>query len=412
MRAYPRLSIKRSNNLVCKSRVRLTFLNCASKLGKLVLFSWCLLVMSSRQLPATGSFNAGKLHFYVSPQGNDANDGSARQPWRTMQHAATAAGPGATVHVAPGSYFGQIITRSSGTAQSRIRFLSEVKWGAKLKSINAYSTWRTVGNYLDIIGFDISGDGCLGILNEGAHVRLIANHVHDIRASPALCKENGGAGIDNADFSAVDNDVVGNVVHDIGYYKATGSLVHGIYHSNSGGHIWNNIVYRTAGWGIHLWHAATDVQIANNLLFNNAAGGILIGAGDSPGGIINDRTVVTNNIVIYNKFGIQEYGQTGRKNQYLNNLVYRNAGGAIKLLTGVARMTLELDPRFVNFQPDGTGDYRLSASSPAVSAGTDTAAPSEDVNGLQRSHVRPHDLGPYAWSSQSQPVVPWPPALP
>lgn len=367
--------------------------------------------MFSRRLPATEIYHPVNLHFYVSSQGNDTNDGSAGHPWRTIQRAAATAGPGATVHVAPGSYSGQILTRSSGTAQFRIRFLSEVKWGAKLKGVGAYSTWKTTGNYLDIIGFDISGDGCLGILNQGSHVRLIANHVHDIPAPPGRCKENGGAGIDNADYSAADDDVIGNIVHDIGDYKSARALVHGIYHSNSRGHIWNNIVYRTAGWGIHLWHAATDVQIANNLLFNNAAGGILIGAGDSPEGIINDRTVVSNNIVIYNKFGIEEYGRTGRENRYLNNLIYGNTAGALKLLIGVASGTLELDPRFVNFQPDGTGDYRLSASSPAVNAGTDVAAPSEDIDGLQRSPSRPHDLGPYAWSSLSQPARSWPPVF-
>ena len=45
----------------------------------------------------------------------------------------------------------------------------------------------------------------------------------------------------------------------------------------------NNIVYRTSGWGIHLWHAPYHrLTIANNLVFNNANGGIVVGAGDGP----------------------------------------------------------------------------------------------------------------------------------
>src|SRR4051812_23934075 len=51
---------------------------------------------------------------YVSPAGHDDAAGTARAPWRTLQHAADAARPGTVVHVRPGSYAGFRLERSGG----------------------------------------------------------------------------------------------------------------------------------------------------------------------------------------------------------------------------------------------------------------------------------------------------------
>jgi len=54
-------------------------------------------------------------HWYVSPGGNDAGDGSAAQPWRTIAHAAAAAlQPGDQVLIAPGTYVEAIALTRSG----------------------------------------------------------------------------------------------------------------------------------------------------------------------------------------------------------------------------------------------------------------------------------------------------------
>jgi len=80
----------------------------------------------------------------------------------------------------------------------------------------------------------------------------------------------------------------------------SGSQVHGIYHANRSGHILNNLVYHNRAYGIHLWHAASDVVISGNTVFNNGSSGLVVGAGDEPKGNRADGCLVSNNIFAYN----------------------------------------------------------------------------------------------------------------
>ncbi len=362
--------------------------------------------------PATSGAKiaTSSLERYVSPAGNDGNDGSAKRPWATLKYAAGKVKPGSIVHVAPGTYSGPISTSISGISVARIKFISDVKWGAVVRSTGAPSTWTNDGSFVDIIGFDISGDGYLGLFNRGSNVRIIANHVHHVAA--AGCTGNGGAGILNGNYAAMDNDVIGNVVHDIGEPRTSCSRVQGIYHSNLRGHILNNIAFSNQGYGIHLWHAAAEVTIANNLVFNNRHGGILIGSGDVSYGAsprLGDYMTVVNNIVIYNqnRYGVEEMGVTGPHNQYLNNLVFGNHIADWKLLTGKQSGTINEDPHLLNFRADGSGDYHLSSNSPALGRGTSLNAPTFDMEGYARPRSGAWDIGPY--QSGTPLVYPYPP---
>ena len=371
---------------------------------------------STKSGSATVSFSAplAGTNYYVSPNGNDSNDGSQQNPWATIQHAATVATAGATVHVAPGTYSGAITTQTSGTATSRIRFLSETQWGAAIRATAVGTIWSNTGDYVDIEGFDIAGNdpaSCDGIINYASYVRIVGNNVHDVGHDATACPY--AAGVDNVPTNAGhDDDVIGNVVHDVGDFSHPNSLQHGIYHAILRGHIWNNQVYRAAGWGIHLWHAANQVTISNNTVFNNAYGGILIGDGDDTGGfppgVVDDYTVVTNNIVYGNGlssaasgYGIEEYGLTGTHNQYLNNLVYQNGPANWNLQNGnTAVGSISADPQFINYQPDGSGNYHLQSSSPAIAAGASLGAPTIDMTGAARPSTSA-DLGIYQSNSPS-----------
>jgi Right handed beta helix region len=312
--------------------------------------------------------------------------------------------PGSIVHVAPGTYAG-VTTSVSGTSSARIRFISDVKWGAKVRSAGIAQVWQNGGSYVDIMGFDISGDGRLGILNEGSFVRIIGNLVHDIPAAGNGAGGRGGAGIDNDSFTAGDNEVIGNVVHDIGNPAVPGSEIQGIYHSNPRGHIVNNIVYRVQAWGIHLWHAADEVVIANNLVFQNGEGGILVGAGDAPGGITDNHTVVVNNMVVANHdswgsgIAIYEFGATGTANRYLDNLIWNNSQGIVLQNGLIAAGTINADPLFVNYQPDGSGDYHLQPGSRAIHAGAMTDCPALDFDGAPRPFGSAPDIGVYEFGA-------------
>lgn len=337
--------------------------------------------------------------YYVAPTGSDVNgDGSASNPWATIQHAADSVEPGTTVRVMQGDYAEAIVSKISGTAAARIRFVSDTPWAAKIRSIGTEIVWENRGNNVDIEGFDISSDDArIGIANFSnlGYVRIVGNHVHNFPGTG--CTSQGGAGIlQDYYYGEINSDTIGNVVDHIG--PSGCNLVHGIYHSTKGGAIQNNIVNNVSGWGIHTWHAATEVTIANNLVFENGSGGIVIGAGDSPGGVTADHFIVSNNIVIDNGYGIIEYGQTGINNQYLNNLVYGNLYSAFQLQNGNVHLaTVVAEPRFVDYQPDGSGNYNLTPQSPAVDSGTSVGVPLDDLDGVSRPQGTAPDIGPYEW---------------
>ena len=344
---------------------------------------------------------ASIYHLYVSPSGSDSNTGSISAPFRTITKAASVAKPSTTVHVAPGTY-GNTTNSKSGTASGRLRFVSDTKWGAKIIGTGTEAHFTNNGDYIDIVGFDISGSGRLGVVNYGSFTSIEGNHVHDLKISGG-CTGSGGAGIVDADYTATDADIIGNVVHDIGVPGACNG-VQGVYHSNLRGKIQNNIVYRVSAWGIHMWHAANNVVITNNTVFANGTramgGGIEVGSGDSPGGIVLANTTIANNVV-YNNPGasITQYCYAGVScigagNVVANNLVYGNGSG-ISLKTGSATGTLAADPQFVNYLPTGSGDYRLKSSSPAVNKGTATNAPAVDIDGRARPLGGAIDIGAY-----------------
>lgn len=382
-----------------------------SVLGTLVLASVpAALLIASTPASAQSSYTpaaASIYHLYVSPSGSDSNSGSQSSPLRSITKAASVAKPSTTIHVAAGTY-SNVTTTVSGNATGRIRIISDTKWAAKIVGTGTEYHWSNRGNYVDIVGFDISGTGRLGIVNYGSFNKIEANHVHDLKISGG-CNGDGGAGIVNANYSATDNDVIGNRVHDIGTPGACNG-VQGIYHSHLRGHIYNNIVYRVSAWGIHLWHAANNVTIANNTVFANGSGGmgggIEFGVGDSPGGVVLNNTTVANNIVYRNASGIVQYcysGQSciGPNNTVANNLVYGNSGAAISLRAGSASATVTAEPQFVNYQANGSGDYHLASSSPAINKGTSANAPAFDIDQAARPGGGAFDIGAYEFGATS-----------
>jgi Protein of unknown function (DUF1565)/Right handed beta helix region len=354
----------------------------------------------------SGAEGAVRRTLYVAASGSDSNTGTADQPLRTISRAAALATAGTSVSVAAGTYPEAVETSASGTASARIRFVSATRWGAQIRPRGAYRAWMNRGDFVDIVGFDVSApDGHLGIQNEGSHVQTLQNHVHDValHVDDAGCDANGGSGINDANYGATDNEMNGNVVHDIGNFLNPAVPtscwgIHGLYQSTPGSRVLHNIVYRNEAFGITLWHAATGNVVSGNLSFNNGVGGIGVGAGDAPGGVTGDHYVVSNNIVVDNPmFGIRASGSLGPSSLYLNNLLYHN-GAAFTQVEGVIAGTVTADPQFVNYQRDGLaagGDYHLRSSSPAIHAVTRVDASAVDYDGRPRSDGTGFDIGPY-----------------
>jgi len=81
----------------------------------------------------TSGATSGSTDYYVSATVSDlSGDGSLANRWGTSAYASGKVGPGATVHVATGTYTGSFHTYTSGTATARITYISDTKWSAKL----------------------------------------------------------------------------------------------------------------------------------------------------------------------------------------------------------------------------------------------------------------------------------------
>lgn len=331
--------------------------------------------------------------WYVAQGGSDRNDGmTADTPFATITQAARRARPGDVVSVAPGTYFGKVVTNSSGSDERPITFLSAEPFGARIEAPGEHSAWENRGEYLDIVGFDISGSDYVGILNYGSHVSVRGNRVHDL-VTPSCNRPNGGGGIVHTNPDAHGNETLDNIVFNIVPPLQRGEmcpLLHGIYQANREGRIQNNIVYNVTHAGIHLWHGATAIVIANNLVWDTAVG-ILIGGQN----VRKDDNVVTNNILLYNRIGIQEFGSNfGDDNVYIANLLHDNATD-FDMRNGEPTDSIFDPAQMVDFRRDGTGDYRLLRSSPGVDGGTDLGAPTHDRDGVPRPQFEGFDIGPY-----------------
>jgi hypothetical protein len=348
--------------------------------------------VSATTTPAT------TYNYYVSPTGSDSAAGTKTAPFKTLARAAQVATKASTtVWVAPGTYTGGVKTTASGTASSRIYWVSTTKWGAKVVPGSTANIWDNRGNYVSIIGFDFDGSTkptvTHGVYTGGSYTMIQDNHVHNI-AKSATCNSAGGSAIGtDSYYNGVWDDVVSNTVHDIG--PAGCKYIQGIYVSTSGT-VKNNLVYRVGEAAIHLWHDANHVTITNNTVTTSHYGVIVGGGNFYHSSTGDDYTVVNNNIFMDNGYGISEQGTTGIHNSYSNNLVTGNTTN-ISLRNGLtAKNTVSSNPLFTSYSKTlTTPNYLITASSPAVGRGTATGAYATDIVGRPRNATTGYDIGAY-----------------
>jgi parallel beta-helix repeat protein len=211
-----------------------------------------------------------------------------------------------------------------------------------------------------------------------------------------------------------------NMIYDIGWLRGCASSTvqfDGILAETTGSgiQITNNIVYHVAGgWGILYGNSSGSsgsAVISSNTVFSNANGGIAVVNGGDYSTISNNN--VLNNGTVSGQCGIWTIYAADSHILIANNNAYGNNGGSYcsagsPVMSGNISVNPALGTTFVNWQPDGSGDYHVASASPTKGTGTSSCAPGSpayvspgvcappnDYDGKVRSISTGWDMGAY-----------------
>src|SRR4051794_32433772 len=84
---------------------------------RLFSFALSMLILGlclAQHTASLAAWQATGATYFVATTGADDAPGTMERPWRTIQHAIDAAGPGHTVYVRSGSYIESVFLRRSG----------------------------------------------------------------------------------------------------------------------------------------------------------------------------------------------------------------------------------------------------------------------------------------------------------
>ncbi len=224
------------------------------------------------------------------------------------------------------------------------------------------------------------------------------NYVHDLNARLGIYMEAW-------DKHTFNIDVFQNVVGDI--FSADGISVA----SEMGGvlenvRIFNNVVYRAGCNGISVarngdspQHPLKDISIINNTLYDNGSASCY---GGEWGGAISIDNPDTQNLVVRNNLCSQnllyqiEVELDIPPGSYTidHNLIYPFRDELTEETRG--DNFVEADPQLVD---PANLDLHLKAGSPAIDAGSATAAPEDDLDGVTRPQGPAHDIGAFEYTS-------------
>lgn len=371
----------------------------------------------------------------------DSGSGSVKRPFCTIGPAAAKVRPGQTVRVAGGTYRENVRIARSGTSRAPIVFAAArgakvivreqangfAITGKKWVKIRGFSVTRTSSygisisnsshvilenNHVSYSGQPVGGRTSYGIRlnkvtdsvvtantvdhNTNAGIALVGNSARNtVRANETFANAQGyqraAAGIRL--FAAPRNTVTGNLSHDnedSGIECDAGS-------NNS--HVYNNVVYRNGDHGIDAYRAP-GLRILANTVYKNVTAGINV-EGDSTGATIANNISVDNGINSPRSRGNIRVDASSTPGTTIDfDLVYLTTPGkllvwsslsyaslsAFRSATGREVHGIQADPKWID---SPSGDFRISASSPAIDS-ADSAArgqPRVDV----KSHRRVDD---------------------
>jgi hypothetical protein len=379
------------------------------------LFRLCLL--------CAGSLLARGADYYISPSGNDGNDGSQNFPFRTIARGVQSAAPGDRIILLDGTYGNEghlsdgtggyngyatpVHISKSGTTNAWIT-LQAANRGAAI--LDCGTTAARLGcdkniilgggvqywSFEDLV-FTGGAFGGIGTDAGASNIQVKGCQFENI-GTWTNSSNIGEAGI-GFDVAATNWTLEGNVFHDIG---RTGGipkldLDHGIYAAGTNVVVINNIFYNLSkGWSIQIANGANNWLIANNTFaFANTG----------PGQVVLWKAI-TNVIVQNNIFyepvrsAIEEYAAIVNGCTFDHNMVT----GATSIVSGVGinaspsgcggTNRFGVNPEFVNAEQPPY-DFHLRTRSPAIGAGVPLSSVTVDFDGVPRPQTRPPSVGAY-----------------
>jgi hypothetical protein len=343
--------------------------------------------------------------FLVSTQGMDSNPGTLAQPFRTITHAYSVAGPGVTITIMPGIYtdyttgwglhFG-----ASGTSSNPIVLRAQVRGAAVIDGQNASD--RNVGIYLDgsyniIDGFEIKGGPNGGITIWADGNQIINNDIHN-NGNPASSSTKGKDGV-YSNQGTRGNVFAANSVHDNG--RSGSNLDHGLYLCGQNEVVINNLLFRNAATGLQIagYTTVSNMKVYNNVVAFNGTSGIILWQA------LNGVDIKNNVIYRNGRYGINSWDAHGSGVVLDHNLSFGNGSGDYNFTNGASNYTytrgatISAEPLFVNANSTGF-DPHLKAGSPAINAGLNLSSVlTTDKDGAVRAASGAWDLGAYRYGS-------------
>jgi len=398
---------------------------------------------------------AAQNQYYVARSGSDSNSGtSPGAPWQTISFAIAHANltVGATINVASGTYTEAIpcagnttvvcVSRGGPSPTQRLKLQCATQWGCLLRNnAGTNGVMEITANNIDVSGFDYSDSGAIfgiwvscggttsGQCATGNSIHLFNNYIHDLgqtaddgRGFPG-CPSAGAINVGPKHFTTAfetDIQVIGNRISNFGLQSlaprngGSCNFTHGIYISNPGSIIENNVVVQAITYGIQFYSYPCNGVISNNTVMLSGKGGLVVGGSDcSPQG----KITIINNIFGTAPSGGITLGASGTapctstsRIKISNNLFPSSSNqisGNLNGCTDVSGSLVEAPTTtFASYSGASNDDYHLKAGSVAVGHGTTVCTNGVincvnaiDIAGLTRPS--PPSIGSYEFGSIS-----------
>jgi parallel beta-helix repeat protein len=396
-------------------------------------FSLCALdiVPATAGSPLTG--------FYVSPQGSDSNDGrTPATAFQTIANALIHVSYGLTVYLGAGTYYEQVVSRMDGAAGQPITLTS---YNGTAVIDGSTQTWTPGSNqnqgliqlrnpYYTVEGLTVLNSPNSGIVLGANNLTVDGSTVgetqrHGINTDTTFQPLAPGNGTLLRNITVTNDTVYHAVLKGQGYGQAVsigadgfqvgGSTVHDnategidIWLGARHGEVAGNTVYGNANVGIYVDGASyvridrntaydnqggigvssenpnystSSIWVYNNVAHDNSQTGISIWDSDTnPGHAGSQNVLIANNTLVNNPTSIYLHG-SGNTAEIMNNLSYTTGynvyNSAVSSTFNIHNNVWLADLN--GFVSPTTGDYRLTATSPAINQGAPIPSFADDL---------------------------------